>query len=226
YLYLRDTAAPPVTAETAPPISTGDDFRAAEDSPAAPAPVTSRPTAHPASQDPEAQAPTADRVSANRPDPLPVAAAAARNEGYSEPPMPVEPPRPGSGPSTPSAPITAKPDGGADPVYKGNEHVTSEREAALMAMARTGAWPGTASERLKAADDLNDLGRTAEANSAYAKALSGSGLGDKQRILAYGGMAVTFQSMGMPDQARDAAQRILAINPRNAFALKLMEKLK
>ena len=95
-----------------------------------------------------------------------------------------------------------------------------------MAMTKTGAWPGTASERLRAADDLNDLGKTAEANMAYAKTLSGSGLGDKQKIMAYGGMAVTFHSMGMAEQARDAAQRILDINPRNAFALKFMEKLK
>jgi hypothetical protein len=32
--------------------------------------------------------------------------------------------------------------------------------------------------------------------------------------------------MGMRDQARDAVQQILAINPKNGFALKLKDRLK
>jgi hypothetical protein len=36
---------------------------------------------------------------------------------------------------------------------------------------------------------------------------------------------VTFQAMGMKAQAKDAVEKILAINPRNAFAQKLKAKL-
>jgi tetratricopeptide (TPR) repeat protein len=94
-----------------------------------------------------------------------------------------------------------------------------------MAMINSRSWPASASDRLKAADDLNDLGKTAEANLAYAKALASTGIAEKQKISALGGLAVTFQSMGMKDQAKDAVEKILAINPRNGFALKLKAKL-
>ncbi|MDQ3003531.1 MAG: hypothetical protein M3Y08_20020, partial [Fibrobacterota bacterium] len=63
-------------------------------------------------------------------------------------------------------------------------------------------------------------------NLAYAKALAASDVTEKQKVLALGGLAVTFHAMGMRDQARDAVQQILGINPKNGFALKLKEKLK
>jgi tetratricopeptide (TPR) repeat protein len=137
--------------------------------------------------------------------------------------MPVEPPRPGSTPETFANAPAAKP--AKQPVYQGSARVTPEREAALMAMINSRSWPASASDRLKAADDLNDLGKTAEANLAYAKALAAPGIAEKQKISALGGLAVTFQSMGMKDQAKDAVEKILAINPRNGFALKLKGKL-
>jgi hypothetical protein len=94
-----------------------------------------------------------------------------------------------------------------------------------MAMVQSRDWPASANERLKAADDLNDLGRTAEANLLYGKALIADGVSEKQKVSALGGLAVTFQAMGMKTQAKDAVDKILAINPRNAFALKLKAKL-
>jgi hypothetical protein len=148
---------------------------------------------------------------------------ASDGNGYSEPPMPVEPPRPGAAAEAQAAKAEAKPPKTA---YKGNNHVTPGREAELMAMVQTRKWPNSASECLKAGDELNDLGKTAEANVAYSKALVAGDINDKSRVSAFGGLAVTFQSMGMRDQARDAVQQILAINPRNGFALKLKEKLK
>ncbi len=104
--------------------------------------------------------------------------------------------------------------------------MTPEREATLMAIIQNRTWPASASERLRAADDFNDLGKTAEANMAYSKTLIAGDVTQKQKILALGGLAVTFQAMGMHDQARESVQQILDINPKNAFALKLKEKLK
>lgn len=148
-------------------------------------------------------------------------APAPRNAGYSEPPMPVEPPRPGSVPEPVQA--SSKP---PKTGFQGNAHVTAEREAALMAMVQSREFPASAGERLKAADDLNDLGRIAEANLLYGKALGTDGIAEKQKVSALGGLAVTFQAMGMQAQAKDAVEKILAINPRNAFALKLKAKLR
>jgi hypothetical protein len=130
--------------------------------------AASREEAHPAAQSPAAPSPSAhaqpypEAASPEAPAPHAEAAPPREETGYSEPPMPVEPPRPGaapenrpaSPPATPKAPKTA---------YRGNTHVTPEREAALMAMVQTRIWPNSAAERLKAADDLNDLGKTAEA---------------------------------------------------------------
>ncbi len=195
--------------------------------PVAPPAVESHPatTPAPAGQPyPDVAAPEAPTTPA--PQVVAHATPAPKEEtGYSEPPMPVEPPRPGSPPETPAAnpAATAKTPKAA---YQGNAHVTPEREASLMAMVQTRTWPNSAAERLKAADDLNDLGKTAEANLAYSKAVAASGGSEKQKIAALGGMAVTFQSMGMRDQAVDAVNKILAINPKNGFALKLRDKLK
>ena len=173
-------------------------------------------------REPRGQLVAASEEPATEPAPAPAAKPSPKREtGYSEPPMPVEPPRPGSAPETPPAAPAKAPKA----AYAGNAHVTPEREAALMAMVQTRTWPASAAERLKAGDDLNDLGKTAEANLAYAKALAAEGVNEKQKISALGGLAVTFQSMGMKEQARDAVEKILAINPKNGFALKLKGKL-
>jgi serine/threonine protein kinase len=221
FIYLRSNAAhKDVAAEATDPAPlTADPYpqETATPTATAPEPVHAQPT-------PEANAePVAPAGKTPAPDPV----AANANSGYSEPPMPVEPPRPGetsARPASQAASGTASP--AKPPVYKGNSHVTPEREAALMAMVQNRSWPNSAAERLKAADELNDLAKTAEANMAYSKVLLASDVSEKQRISAYGGLAVTFQSMGMRDQARDAVQQILVINPKNAFALKLKEKLK
>jgi serine/threonine protein kinase len=222
FIYLRGNAAhKDVSAEaTEPAPLTPDPYSQETATPTAtsPEPMHAQPT-------PEANAEPVAAPAGKTPAPDPVSATA--NNGYSEPPMPVEPPRPGetSGrPATLASSGTTSP--AKPPVYKGNSHVTPEREAALMAMVQNRSWPNSAAERLKAADELNDLAKTAEANMAYSKVLLASDVSEKQKISAYGGLAVTFQSMGMRDQARDAVQQILDINPRNAFALKLKEKLK
>lgn len=179
-------------------------------------------------RDPEPAGIEPDPVTRPMPDrPTPEPVSAAPGNGYSEPPMPVEPQRPGAVPDKGSAQPVGQttPRPAAQPVYKGNNHVSPEREAALMAMVQTRVWPNSPGERIRAADELNDLGKTAEANMAYSKALVAQGINDKQKILAYGGLAVTFQSMGMRDQARDAVEQILALNPKNGFALKMKVKL-
>jgi len=90
---------------------------------------------------------------------------------------------------------------------------------------QTREWPAAAAERLKAADELNDMSKTAEANVAYGKTLLAKDVTAKQKILALGGLAVTFQKMGMKPEALDAVNRLLALSPRNAFALKLKDQL-
>ena len=107
----------------------------------------------------------------------------------------------------------------------GNSRISADRVAKLMVMVETRTWPASATERLRAADDFNDLHKTAEANMAYGKTLAAGDVTEKQKVLALGGLAITFQAMGMAEQAKEAVDRILAINPRNGFALKLKEKL-
>ncbi|HLP30210.1 MAG TPA: hypothetical protein VK150_02535 [Geothrix sp.] len=96
----------------------------------------------------------------------------------------------------------------------------------MIRMIEMRQWPASAEERLKAADELNDFNRVAEANVMYGRVTGGSGLTGKQKVSALGGLAATFKSMGMKDQALDAADQLLAINPRNTFALRLKEQLK
>ena len=98
--------------------------------------------------------------------------------------------------------------------------------AELLRMVESRQWPPEARERLQAADELNDFGKVAEANLLYGRAIAASGVTEKQKISALGGLAVTFYSMGMKQQAADAIAQILDINPRNGFALKFREKLK
>lgn len=219
FIYLRGNAAHKnaedandMGAEAAEPSPSAADPFPQSGTPSATAPEPAHAQTGPVTQ--------AEPVSASAKTPAPDPAPA--NNGYSEPPMPVEPPRPGESSDLPASTApSAKP-----PAYKGNNHVTPEREAALMAMVQNRSWPNSAGERLKAADELNDLAKTAEANVAYSKVLLASDVTEKQKISAFGGLAVTFQSMGMRDQARDAVQQILDINPKNGFALKLRERLK
>ena len=229
FLYLRSHAAhKDEVADVQPGTRTEDDFSGpagdvgSPDRPVdAQNPQTVRRDPEPARHEPDpVTPPVPDRPTAEPVSALP-------GNGYSEPPMPVEPQRPGAVPDKGSAQPVAQttPRTAAQPVYKGNNHVTPEREAALMAMVQSRVWPSSPAERIRAADELNDLGKTAEANMAYSKALVAQGINDKQKILAYGGLAVTFQSMGMRDQARDAVEQILALNPKNGFALKLKAKL-
>lgn len=221
FIFMRGNAA-----EQAKPAAIADDGIPADPEPiqqtetqVPPPSANPAPAAAPARPYPEV---AAHEPPPPEPPPQPVAQVQEK-QPYSEPPMPVEPPRPGSSPETFANAPAAKP--AKQQAYKGSAHVTPEREAALMAMINSRTWPSSASERLKAADDLNDLGKTAEANLAYAKAMAASDVGEKQKISALGGLAVTFQAMGMKDQARDAVDKILAINPKNGFALKLKSKL-
>ncbi len=86
-------------------------------------------------------------------------------------------------------------------------------------------WPGTTEECLKMADDLNDYGRIAEANKTYSQALEFPGLVPKERVHALGGMAVTFNKMGLKEEAVNALEQLLAIQPGNKFATDLKAQL-
>lgn len=218
FIFLRSHAADGAKpAET--PVAEADEPA----SPAAQAASSARP--RPAEPPAAAQQPYPDEPSPEAPTHAAAATAAPaatgpKSPGYSEPPMPVEPPRPGSAPEA-AAPAAKTP----KTQFQGNAHVSAEREAQLMAMVQSRDFPASAGERLRAADELNDLGRVAEANLLYGKALAADAIGEKQKISALGGLAVTFQSMGMKAQAKDAIEKILAINPRNAFAQKMKAKL-
>ena len=84
----------------------------------------------------------------------------------------------------------------------------------------------TAAQWLQRADDYNDSGKLAEANAAYTQALGAGDASPRQKIRALGGLAVTFQGLGKPEKAREAVEGILALDRRNAFALKMRERLK
>jgi hypothetical protein len=200
FVYLRSTAAPVVPAQDNPRPPEDDPF--VQETPKAPDPG---PVDQPANPTPAADKPpyAVDEPSNPAPDPEPVAA---------KPPPP--PPRPDPEPVRPKAPS-----GGA---AKG----TPERLAELMKMVETRNWPNSGGDRLRAADELNDFGKTAEANVVYGRAMLAADVTEKQKVAALGGLAVTFYSMGMKDQSLDAINQILEINPKNGFALKFKEKLK
>jgi hypothetical protein len=101
----------------------------------------------------------------------------------------------------------------------------SARLEELMSMIRTRNWPASAAERLKAADELNDFGKIAEANLLYGKALAAAGTETRAKISALGGLAATFQAMGMKPQALDAVNKLLEVSPGNSFALRMKAKL-
>ncbi len=175
---------------------------------------------------PDVQEPAATETPEVKPKPMPdPAPRVAKAPSIPEPSIekvPEEPPHsPIPEPPQSSLGQTKNPPGpGSD------SKISPERQAALMNMVQMRSWPESASERLSAGNDLNDMGKIAEANLAYSKALLATGISEKQKILALGGLAVTFHSMGMDDPAKDAVDKILAINPRNGFALKLKATLK
>lgn len=200
FVYMRTTAAPEVPVSDASPPP--DDALGAGSEPVAAAAGIPDPgaAASPPSDGPPFPETQGDpEPVAARPDPAP-------------PAQPVAPPPPD--PTPPAAGSAKAPKG------------SPERLAQLMKMVETRGWPDSPGERLKAADELNDFGKVAEANVVYGRAVLAAGVTEKQKISALGGLAVTFYSMGMKDQSRDAINQILEMSPQNAFALKFKEKLK
>jgi serine/threonine protein kinase len=207
FLFLRETAAPKVVEPEAIPPATEEQPLAANRQDSPPYEITADPKD-------EQALPPAPQTTVVTPPPT-KAITTPVNQA-------VEPPQPKIEP-----PIQPHSDASNNEILEeGNGKGSSQRLAELMAMVQTRTWPAKASQRLQAANELNDLGKTAEANMAYGKALAAGDATEKQKVSALGGLAVTFQVMGMNDQAKDAVDRILEINPRNAFALKLKEKLK
>jgi hypothetical protein len=199
FLYLRNTAAPKEAAE---PARNGNDDVTLQATAQVPPPPAPAPLPHA----PAPEAPPYPEEAAQNPAPVPA------------PPTPrPKPPRPPKAP----APEAKQPE-----TPRTSSSVSMERQAELMRMVESREYPPSASERLRAADELNDLGKTAEANVVYGKTLLAADVTSKQKVLAFGGLAITFQKMGMKDQALDAVNRLLEINPRNAFALKLRQQLK
>jgi tetratricopeptide (TPR) repeat protein len=97
--------------------------------------------------------------------------------------------------------------------------------AALVQQVQQGKWPNSPAARLSLADQLNDFHKVAEANKAYAKALESGSINRKEKIHAYGGLAVTFKNMGMKNDALNAVQQLLDLDPGNRFANKLKSEL-
>jgi hypothetical protein len=219
FLYLRGTTAPKVAEPVTAPAPVAETPVAANPEPQTTEPVPTPSAVTPSVKSPAAKPSANPAVAAEPPHPP----TANPDKVPDMPPIQAEP-EPGISRSEPRAAKAAdeKPAARAS----GNSKVTPEREAALALIIQNRTWPASAAERLRAADDFNDLGKTAEANMAYAKALAAGDVNQKQKVSALGGLAVTFQSMGMHDQARDAVQQLLDINPKNGFALKLKAKLK
>ncbi len=97
--------------------------------------------------------------------------------------------------------------------------------AELVRIVKSQNWPTGADDCLQLADDLNDYGRTAEANAAYSQALTLAGSNQEPRIRALGGLAVTFEKMGMREEARNAVDQLLVLQPNNRFAKSLKARL-
>jgi len=112
------------------------------------------------------------------------------------------------------------------PKLTGNAKVSSERRAQIETDFKQKNWPASAADRIRMADDFNDLGMIAEANLCYKKAADISPSGSREKTLALGGMAVTFKNMGMRKEALDAVNELLAMNPNNRFALGLKAELR
>jgi hypothetical protein len=106
-----------------------------------------------------------------------------------------------------------------------NPKVSPSRTAAIMAAFQTKQFPTTPTEMLQMADDFNDIGKLAEANVCYQKASEMTGITPKETISALGGMAVTYKNMGMKPEALRIVEKLLAIQPKNRFALGLKADL-
>lgn len=219
YFILRATAPQPTVAAT---------------DPLAEAPVTDQPVggnAQPAFDDPgPATTPSAGTDAPPFPD---APSSPSYEDALSETPPPVTAPKlsePAKRPDpvviqTPIAPTTPPPQNSAPATETvAGSKVPPERQAAITAAFKARQFPASAAERLKMADDFNDMGRLAEANMVYRKALEVAG-STRERTLAYGGMAVTFKNMGMKPDALAAVESLLAINPKNRFALGLKSEL-
>jgi Protein kinase domain len=224
YFVLRATAPQPKVATTdalteSAPIS--QPVASSDDPFADPAPTTSTPQPT-ATQDepPFPDAPTSSSMpsyeDALSETPAPVTAPKLSQPTQptqaAQPVQPTQPVQPVASQNTESNPSTA------------SSKVSPERRAAIEAAFKARQFPPSAAERLKMADDFNDLGRLAEANMVYRKALEVAG-STRERTLAYGGMAVTFKNMGMKPDALSAVESLLAINPKNRFALGLKAEL-
>ncbi|MFC1584380.1 protein kinase [Fibrobacterota bacterium] len=100
-----------------------------------------------------------------------------------------------------------------------------DREKELMQMFRNEQWPTDAAGCLRMADELNDFGRIMEANLCYQHALTYAGINQKQKIHALGALAVTYNTMNQPDEARKSIGELLKLDPDNRFGLSYREKI-
>lgn len=144
-----------------------------------------------------------------------------RAETPKPPPKPSQALPPVQAPSL-STPAAAAPS--ASPA-QGNAKVSAARAAEIDAAFQAKQWPATARDRLKMADDFNDLGRLADANLVYQKVLQITDLSPKERTSALGGMAVTYKNMNLKKEALAAVEKLLEMNPKNRFALGLKAEL-
>jgi serine/threonine protein kinase len=109
--------------------------------------------------------------------------------------------------------------------YQGNAKVSAQREKQIMEMYENEKWPKTAAACLKMGDDMNDLGRTFEANLVYQHALKYELVTPSEKIHALGALAVTYKKLGKIAEAKSSLQKLLKIDPDNSFARKLMGQL-
>ncbi len=112
-----------------------------------------------------------------------------------------------------------------NPNHSLNPKVAPGRVAAITKAFKARQFPPTAAERLKMADDFNDIGKVAEANMCYRKAAEAPDATNKEKVLALGGQAVTYRNMGLKSDALTAVNALLALNPNNRFAQKLKSEL-
>lgn len=202
FVFLRSSAAPEEASHAGPVLEEPDQAEAPQPDPQPALDATPATGSSPTADAP----PYSQNEIADQPDPAPIAAKPAP-----KPPEPKPEPKPDPAPMASS---------------KSSAKGSPERLAQLTAMVAARSWPASAAERLKAADELNDFGKVAEANVVYGRTMLAADVNDKQKISALGGLAATFNAMGMKDQALDAVNQILEINPRNSFALRFKEKLK
>jgi serine/threonine protein kinase len=110
-------------------------------------------------------------------------------------------------------------------VYRGNEKVSAAREKEIMNMYHNEQWPADAGSCLNMGDDMNDLGRTMEANLCYQHAMTYTEISQKQKVHALGGLGVTYNKLNQKEEARKSLEQLLKIDPENRFALSYIKKL-